>query len=76
VRRSSHISDRAVSFLHHGRLIVGFVGGVGGAVAIALTELLAERTTFPLLFVPFATSIVLDFSSRAFRGPAIRGGDN
>jgi hypothetical protein len=35
------------------RLIVGFVAGaVGGAVAIALMELLAERTTFPLLFVP------------------------
>jgi hypothetical protein len=65
------------SFTTRSRLIVGFVAGaVGGAVAIALMELLAERTTFPLLFVPFATSMVLDFSSRAFRGPAIRGGDN
>ena len=46
------------------RLIVGFVAGaVGGAVAIALMELLAERTTFPLLFVPFATSIVLVMGS-------------
>jgi CBS-domain-containing membrane protein len=38
-------------------------GAVGGAAAIALMELLAEHTTFPLLFVPFATSIVLVMGS-------------
>lgn len=38
-------------------------GAAGGAVAIALMEVLAERTTVPLLFVPFATSIVLVMGS-------------
>ena len=38
-------------------------GAAGGAAAIALMEVLAERTTFPLLFVPFATSIVLVMGS-------------
>jgi CBS-domain-containing membrane protein len=31
----------------------------GGAVAIALMHLLSERAAFPLVLVPFATSIVL-----------------
>jgi CBS-domain-containing membrane protein len=31
----------------------------GGAVAIALMEWLSARAAFPLMFVPFATSIVL-----------------
>jgi CBS-domain-containing membrane protein len=35
----------------------------GGAAAIALMEVLAQRTTVPLLFVPFATSIVLVMGS-------------
>jgi CBS-domain-containing membrane protein len=35
----------------------------GGAVAIALMELLSERAAFPLMFVPFATSIVLVMGS-------------
>jgi CBS-domain-containing membrane protein len=44
--------------------IIGLIGGAaGGAAAIALMELLAERTTYPLLFVPFATSIVLVMGS-------------
>lgn len=49
------------SFTPRSWLIVGYVAGAaGGAAAIALMEeLLAERTTFPLLFIPFATSIVL-----------------
>jgi CBS-domain-containing membrane protein len=38
-------------------------GAAGGAAAIALMEVLAERTTVPLLFVPFATSIVLVMGS-------------
>src|SRR5262249_21645464 len=44
--------------------VFGFIAGAtGGAVAIGVMELLAERTTFPLLFVPFATSIVLVMGS-------------
>jgi len=45
------------------RALVVVAGAVGGATAIALMELLADRTTFPLLFVPFATSIVLVMGS-------------
>jgi CBS-domain-containing membrane protein len=45
------------------RAIAIVAGAAGGAAAIAVMELLAERTTFPLLFVPFATSIVLVMGS-------------
>jgi len=38
-------------------------GAAGGAIAIALMELLSERAAFPLMFVPFATSIVLVMGS-------------
>jgi CBS-domain-containing membrane protein len=38
-------------------------GAAGGALAIALMELLSEHAAFPLLFVPFATSIVLVMGS-------------
>ena len=38
-------------------------GAAGGAVAIALMELLSERAAFPLMLVPFATSIVLVMGS-------------
>jgi CBS-domain-containing membrane protein len=38
-------------------------GAAGGAVAIVLMELLSERAAFPLMFVPFATSIVLVMGS-------------
>ncbi len=34
-------------------------GAAGGAVAIGLMELLSARSAFPLIFIPFATSIVL-----------------
>jgi len=34
-------------------------GAAGGAVAIGLMELLSGHAAFPLMFVPFATSIVL-----------------
>ena len=34
-------------------------GAVGGAVAIALMQLISEYAGFPLMLVPFATSIVL-----------------
>jgi len=39
------------------RLIAVIAGAAGGAVAIALMELLSERAAFPLILVPFATSI-------------------
>jgi CBS-domain-containing membrane protein len=38
-------------------------GAAGGAMAIAAMEFLAERTAFPLAFIPFATSIVLVMGS-------------
>jgi CBS-domain-containing membrane protein len=45
------------------RLIAVIAGAAGGAVAIALMELLSERAAFPLVLVPFATSIVLVMGS-------------
>lgn len=35
------------------------IGAAGGAVAVAVMELLSTRSAFPLFAVPFATSIVL-----------------
>jgi CBS-domain-containing membrane protein len=43
--------------------ITVIAGAAGGAIAIALMEILAERTAIPLLFIPFATSIVLVMGS-------------
>lgn len=42
-------------------ITAGYVvaGAAGGAVAIGLMEVLSEHAAFPLMFVPFATSIVL-----------------
>lgn len=34
-------------------------GGAGGAVAVAVMELLSAKASFPLMLIPFATSIVL-----------------
>ena len=51
----------------HAERKIGFglmvAGAAGGAIAIALMELVSERAAFPLLFVPFATSIVLVMGS-------------
>ena len=42
------------------RKMIAMIGGaVGGAVAIAAMEMLSTRTMFPLMAIPFATSIVL-----------------
>ena len=43
--------------------ITAIAGAAGGAIAIALMEVLTERTAIPLLFIPFATSIVLVMGS-------------
>ena len=42
-------------------ITAGYViaGAAGGAVAIGLMELMSEHAAFPLMFIPFATSIVL-----------------
>jgi CBS-domain-containing membrane protein len=48
----SHMDFRAV-----------IAGCIGGAVAIAVMELLAERAMTPLMTIPFATSIVLVLGS-------------
>lgn len=47
-----------------GSPIAGIVAGaVGGAFAIAIMEWLSARAAFPLMFVPFATSIVVVMGS-------------
>jgi CBS-domain-containing membrane protein len=45
------------------RAVLLFSGAAGGAVAIALMERLADQASFPLMAVPFATSIVLVMGS-------------
>jgi CBS-domain-containing membrane protein len=45
------------------RWIAVLASAAGGAVAIAAMEFLAERTSVPLAFIPFATSIVLVMGS-------------
>ncbi len=45
------------------QLIAVVVGAAGGAAAIAIMELLSARTDFPLMAIPFATSIVLVMGS-------------
>jgi CBS-domain-containing membrane protein len=52
------LQERRPSFLR--KITAGVVAGAaGGAVAVALMELLSERAAFPLMLVPFATSIVM-----------------
>jgi CBS-domain-containing membrane protein len=43
-----------------GRIVAG---AAGGAVAIAVMEWMSARAAFPLMFVPFATSIVVVMGS-------------
>lgn len=45
------------------RLLTLAAASAGGAVAIGVMELAADRAAFPLMFVPFATSIVLVMGS-------------
>jgi CBS-domain-containing membrane protein len=40
-----------------------FAGAAGGAIAIASMEMFSETTAFPLVAIPFATSIVLVLGS-------------
>lgn len=42
---------------------MAIAGGAGGAVAIAVMEWLSDHYAFPLMFVPFATSIVVVMGS-------------
>jgi len=55
--RDQSPSERKVGF---GLMLAG---AAGGAVAIALMEHLSDRAAFPLMLVPFATSIVLVMGS-------------
>jgi len=45
------------------QLLAILAGAVGGAIAIAIMEAFSARTHFPLVAVPFATSIVLVLGS-------------
>jgi CBS-domain-containing membrane protein len=44
-------------------IAVAIAGAAGGVVAIVAMEYLSQRAAFPLMFVPFATSIVLVMGS-------------
>ena len=59
---------------------MSIAGAAGGAVAIGAMEALSHHTAFPLMFVPFATSIVLvmgtpDAGAGAAPGPGRRPPD-
>lgn len=41
------------------KVLASVAGAVGGAIAIAIMEAFSARTQFPLVAIPFATSIVL-----------------
>lgn len=45
--------------LERSQAITIIAGAAGGAAAIGLMEYLSQHAAFPLMFVPFATSIVL-----------------
>lgn len=48
---------------HYASAAAIVVGAAGGCVAIALMQYVSDRTTFPLMLIPFATSIVLVMGS-------------
>jgi CBS-domain-containing membrane protein len=59
-------SRRGCSLLYpfdRAQLLAILVGAAGGAIAIASMEAFSARTTFPLVAIPFATSIVLALGS-------------
>jgi CBS-domain-containing membrane protein len=69
-RRLDTFTRAALQALHGPRprptlrdAIAATAGAAGAAIAIALMEILADSTAIPLLFVPFATSIVLVMGS-------------
>jgi CBS-domain-containing membrane protein len=45
------------------QLLAVLAGAAGGAIAIAVMEMFSARTHFPLVAIPFATSIVLVLGS-------------
>ena len=51
--------------LDRNRLLAVLAGAAGGAVAIGIMEALSVTTEFPLMTIPFATSIVLVLGSPA-----------
>jgi len=54
-----------VGMLTRAKLLAVLAGAAGGAVAIAIMETFSARTAFPLVAIPFATSIVLVMGSPA-----------
>ena len=58
----ARLFERAVSF-DRTQLLAIVAGAAGGAIAIAAMETLSMRTAFPLMAIPFATSIVLVLGS-------------
>ena len=45
------------------KLFAAIAGAVGGAIAIAAMEFFSARTAYPLMAIPFATSIVMVLGS-------------
>jgi CBS-domain-containing membrane protein len=52
-----------LSMLDRTRFLVILTGATGGAIAIAIMETFSATTAFPLVAIPFATSIVLVLGS-------------
>ena len=49
--------------IERGQAIIAIAGAAGAAVAVAVMELASFNTEFPLVMIPFATSIVLVMGS-------------
>src|SRR5260370_20872230 len=48
---------------HHRNILAGAVAGVGAAIAIGTMEWFSVASHYPLVIIPFATSIVLVIGS-------------
>jgi CBS-domain-containing membrane protein len=53
----------AVSRNNHRKVLAGAVAGLGAAIAIGVMEWLSVASHYPLVIIPFATSIVLVIGS-------------
>jgi CBS-domain-containing membrane protein len=49
--------------IDRGKLLAVFAGAVGGAIAIGIMEFFSTRAAYPLMAIPFATSIVMVLGS-------------
>src|SRR5258708_3423760 len=57
------VASDAITRSDHGDILAGAVAGLGGAIAIGAMEWFSVAAHYPLVVIPFATSIVLVIGS-------------